>query len=96
MKMSSVLIVATVEICISEEIYVAETKLLLCRISLFHPFNVYFYIYVCFDVRVHFLHTLVWVWQSCLENSISLGLLEKRCLLERMQESKGKPDVLAH
>lgn len=54
MKMSSVLIVATVKICISEEVYVAETKLLLCRKSLFHPFYVYYYIYVCFDVCVHF------------------------------------------
>jgi len=61
MKMSSVLIVATEKIRICEETYVAETKLLLCRKSLFHPFYVYFYIYVRFDVCVHFLHMLLWV-----------------------------------
>lgn len=96
MEMSSIAIVATIKICISEETYVAETKLLLCRKSLLHPFYVYIYIYVCFDVCVHFLHTLLWAWQSCLENKISLGLLERHCFLEVMQQYIGKRDVLIH
>lgn len=96
MEMSSIAIVATIKMCISEETYVAETKLLLCRKSLLHPFYVYIYIYVCFDVCVHFLHTLLWAWQSCLENKISLGLLERHCFLEVMQQYIGKRDVLIH
>lgn len=37
---------------------------------------IFTYIYVCFGTFAHFLHTLLWVWQSCWENKISLGLLE--------------------
>lgn len=43
-----------------------------------------------------FLHTLLWVWQSCLEKKISLESLERHCLLEIMQKDRGKHDVLTH
>lgn len=57
---------------------------------------IFLYIYVCFDVCVHLLHMLLWVWQSRLEDKISLDSLERHYLLEVMQKYRGKCDGLTH